>query len=58
MEIWEAIVNLFNTIIDGISTYVHSPNALVIDTRLAELVKYCSDAAVVITRDFLDIFGR
>lgn len=58
MEFWEAIVECVNAIINGISTYVHSPEAIIIDTRLADLVKYCSDQSVYIIRDFLDVFGR
>lgn len=57
-DIIAALVNFFNVIIDNISTYVHSDIAYVIDTNIAEAVKYISDSAVTITRDFLDIFGR
>ena len=57
-DVWQAILDFFNAIIKDISIYVHSPEALIIDTRLAALVKYCSDAAVELTKEFLDIFGR
>ena len=54
----EAIKAFVNALIDSLSTYVHSDTAFVIDTQLAELLKYSSDEFVRITREVLDIFGR
>lgn len=54
----DAVVAFFNAVIDTVSTYVHSDIAYVIDTNIAGAVKYISDSAVTITREFLDIFGR
>ena len=54
----EALKELCNLIITDISIYVHSDLAYVIDTNIADAVKYLLDSAVTITREFLDIFGR
>jgi hypothetical protein len=54
----DAVIGFLNAVIDSISTYVHSDTAFVIDTQLAELLKYGSDEFVRITREVLDIFGR
>lgn len=57
-EFIEALEAFINAVIDGISNYVHSDIAFVIDTQLAEMVKYCTDETVLIIRNILDIFGR
>lgn len=57
-EFWEAVRQFINALIDGISNYVHSDLAFVIDTELAEMVKYTTDETVLIIRNILDIFGR
>ena len=54
----EALKTFLNAVIDGISNYVHSDIAFVIDTQLAEMVKYCTDETVLLIRNILDIFGR
>lgn len=54
----EALKEFANAVINTISTYAHSDWAYVINTNVAEAVKYVSDTAVTITREFLDIFGR
>ncbi|MBQ9599824.1 MAG: hypothetical protein IJR33_08475 [Clostridia bacterium] len=54
----EALKNFINAVIDTVSTYVHSGTAFIIDSQLAELVKFCSDETVNIIREVLDIFGR
>jgi len=54
----DAVIGFINAVIDTVSNYVHSDIAYVIDTNIAEAVKYISDSAVTITREFLDIFGR
>ena len=57
-EFWEAVLAFLNAVIDAISNYVHSDLAFVVDTELAEMVKYCTDETVLIVRNILDIFGR
>ena len=57
-ELLEAIKAFVDAIINGISTYVHSDTAFIIDTQLAELVKVTTDEAVKMMRELLDIFGR
>lgn len=54
----DAVIGFLNAVIDSISTYVHSDTAFVIDTQLAEMLKYCSDEAVRLIREVLDIYGR
>ena len=57
-EFIEAIKGFINALIDSLSVYVHSDTAFVVDTQVAEMLKYCSDEAVNIIREVLDIFGR
>lgn len=54
----DALVGFINAVIDTVSNYVHSDISYVINTNVAEAVKYISDSAVTITREFLDIYGR
>lgn len=54
----EALKTFANAIIDGVSNYVHSDLAFVINTEFSEMIKYCTDETVLITRNVLDIFGR
>ena len=54
----EALKEFANAVINTVSTYVHSDWSYVINTNVAEAVKYVSDTAVTITREFLDAFGR
>lgn len=57
-EFIEALKAFANAVIDGVSNYVHNDLAFVINTEIAEATKYLTDTAVVIIRDFLDVFGR
>ena len=54
----EALKEICNAIIECVSRYVHSPEALVIDTKIGQFTKEALDMAVDLTREFLDIFGR
>lgn len=57
-EFWEAVKEFLNAVINGISNYVHSDLAFVINTELAEMVKAVTDDTVLIVRNIMDIFGR
>ena len=46
----EALKTFANAIIDGVSNYVHSDLAFVINTEFSEMIKYCTDETVLITR--------
>ena len=58
MSFLEFLKELGNAIIECISRYVHSPEALVIDAKIGQFTKEALDMAVELTREFLDIFGR
>lgn len=49
---------IIDAIIECISRYVHSPEALIIDTKIGAFTKEALDMCVDLTREFLDIFGR
>jgi hypothetical protein len=57
-DFWAAVLAFLNAVIDGISDYVHSDLAFVINTELADFVKFATDETVLIVRNILDIFGR
>ena len=57
-DVWSEIVMFFNTVIDAISTYVHSPLSIEIDKMIAEAFNEVADACVYVIRDIMDIFGR
>ena len=54
----EAVKAFCDAVINAISNYVHSDLAFLIDTELADMVKYVTDETVLIVRNILDIFGR
>lgn len=57
-DIWVEILAFLNAVINAISSYVHSPLAIEINTDLAVMFKECADYCVYIIRDIMDIFGR
>lgn len=57
-EFWAEFIAFINAVIDGISTYVHSPIAIEINTDIAVMFKELADYCVYIIRDIMDIFGR
>lgn len=54
----EALKEFLNALINGISNYVNSPLAFVVNSELATLLKETTDEVVIIIRDVLAIFGR
>lgn len=54
----EVLKEIFDACVECVSRYVHSPEALIIDTKIGQFTKEALDMAVDLTREFLDIFGR
>lgn len=54
----EVLKEILNACVECVSRYVHSPEALIIDTKIGQFTKEALDMAVDLTREFLDIFGR
>ena len=57
-DFWAEFLAFCNSVIDAISTYVHSPLSIEIDKMIAEAFNEVADACVYVIRDIMDIFGR
>ena len=57
-EFWIEFCAVIDSIINAISTYVHSPLSIEIDKIIAQAFNEFADAVVYAIRDIMDIFGR